>query len=445
MTIENHIPPGQDDPAIVPGPVDPHLLPEVAPPDHPAAMTLDPFGFVPDHISRIGGLGGDMPGPIERYAFHTAYVPLDEGFRVFIMAFDGLVATRGTIELSVHAMSPRPGALAHAIEVRQIPLRMLAEENDGRLSIAFEALDGVTYSLFGQIFDETDAHANGLAVDLWRRADLDAEQEQALAGRRTEFAATNVKPIARIVSGDRPMLANPVSQMGTVRQLAEPVYREWRGLLGLADDDDDGDGDGDDVQGWGQAYVMQALRRYGMLAAKARGLGFGVGASSLPAAMAAAGCTITATDPDDGGLDALRRTALIPDSTFDARVAFRTVAPGALPGDLTDFDFLWSLGMDARIGSPAATIAFIDDAMRCLKPGGVAVHVLRYDQATRGAAGQSAGPFRRQDMERLALALISRGHEIAQFKYEADDALSVPGPDGAVMAYGVIARAGVFA
>lgn len=382
-----------------------------------APIAIDPFGFVPGHISRIGGLGGDVPGPIESYAFHTAYVPLEEGHVAFVLAFDGLVATRGTLDLIVNAMSPRPGAVAHTIEVQQIPLRLLAAEYDGRATVHFEALAGLTYSLFGQISDETDAAAQALSIAVWRRAELDAELGVRIAAQRTEFTAPDVKPIARLVSAGQPLLAEPVSQMCTTQQLAEPVYREWADVLGLAGRAD--------AAGWAEVYVMQALRRYGVLQPGARGLGFAVGDSGMPAAVAALGCTVVATDATERGAMAA-----------GAALSFHRLDPGVVPLDLPPFDFVWSIGIDTQFGAPADVVRFGEEAMACLKPGGLAVHVFNYVPAD----GSRSGALRRADIERLGLGLISRGHEVAQFKYDAGDASLAA--DGGT-AYGVIARRGL--
>ncbi len=419
---------------------DPNLnadaVPDAPPGDAPPPpIPIDPFGFVPGHISRVAGLGGDLPGPFESYVFHTPYATLGEGHLAFVMTFEGLAATKGTLDLIVHAMSPRTGARAHPIEIQRIPLRLLEAEDGGRATIQFEALSGMTYSLFGQIFDDTDARADGLSIAVWQRSELRAESAERLAGRQTEFGAADLKPVARLVSGKRPSLAEPVSQMCTSRQLAEPPYREWLAALGLVDDRT--------VAGWGQAFVMQALRRYGVLLPRARGVGVVHGGGPLPAAMAAAGCNILATGMMEDGLAALRRPDLCDDATFDAHVAYRRMEPGGVAEDAGLFDFFWSMDWDGEPRVPAETMAHIDAAMAWLKPGGTAVHVVAYDPDPAAMPSADPGPLCRREMERVALALISRGHEVAQFKYDTADVVLERHGGRIATAFGIIVRHGL--
>ena len=154
--------------------------------------------------------------------------------------------------------------------------------------------------------------------------------------------------------------------------------------------------------------------------------------------MAAMGCTVLATDlaADDSraagwsstqqhsaNVEALRYPNLCPDDIFNERVSFRPVDMTAIPADLTDFDFTWSSCAYEHLGSIAAGLQFFEDSIRCLKPGGMAVHTTELN-LTSNDQTLDKGPtvlFRRKDFERLALRLISTGHEVAQIKFDSGD------------------------
>ena len=85
--------------------------------------------------------------------------------------------------------------------------------------------------------------------------------------------------------------------------------------------------------------------------------------------------------------------------------------------------------------------------MTCLRPGGVAVHTVAYDIAARGLVGDGGrdAPFGRPDIERLALNLISREHEVAQVRIDEDKALteSRAGSPSSRSIFGIIVRKAV--
>ena len=76
------------------------------------------------------------------------------------------------------------------------------------------------------------------------------------------------------------------------------------------------------------------------------------------------------------------------------------------------------------------------DTMACLKPDGLAVHLLRYSGeigtsaayhaatvdtgSEHDAADHDRGSYCRAEIERMALSLIADGHEVAQLKFDVD-------------------------
>lgn len=385
----------------------------------PEPLQLDPFGLIVGVGSRVIGLGGNAPSHDPDYVFHTPYVEAARGPAQFTVHFHGLTAKRGTLILRVHMLPGEEGATARMINSDRIQLNRLVKQG-GVTTIRFEGFRGVTYALMGTIIDDTDAAATALSVSLDRPAD-GVDRGKALAeARSTEYGRDAARQVVHLVSLDRPTLANPVSQFCTPAQLGEPAYAEWAARLRI-------DGVPDDAH-WRQIYVMQVLKRYAMLENGARGIGFGVDGGPLPAAIAALGPSVVATDPPatdaepDDAREELRRPAICDDAHFDQRVAFQRVDPAAIPDDLVNFDFLWSTGIADRIGTIADGLEFIEQSLDCLRPGALAVHAFAFSRVTR-ARHDPATLFRQGDVEQLALTLISRGHEVAQIKTGGDDSI----------------------
>lgn len=205
--------------------------------------------------------------------------------------------------------------------------------------------------------------------------------------------------------------------------IESPWLRHWCGRLGLAPLYH--------RKVWEDAWVAQMLWEAGMLAPGRRGLGFAVGTEALPALFAAEGAEILATDLAAGdakaevwrataqhaaGLEALYRPALLSRAEYDARVRFRPVDMNALPADLTEggYDFVWSVCAVEHLGSIEATLAFLLRAMRCLKPGGIAVHTTEYNLVAEGPTIETGTTVLLQDRHLAALAghVAAAGHAL---------------------------------
>ena len=181
---------------------------------------------------------------------------------------------------------------------------------------------------------------------------------------------------------------------------------------------------------WEYCFICSALEERGMLAPGRRGLGFAVGTEPLPAVFAALGCTIVASDlPGDDsrvalwspsaqwaeGLTALNARGHCEEQLFRERVSFRPVDMNAIPADLVGFDFTWSSCSFEHCGSIEQGLRFVREQMKCLVPGGVAVHTTELNLSS-DTSTLEAGPtviFRRSDIERLVGELRDAGHEVA--------------------------------
>jgi len=400
----------------------------IADSEAPGALELDPFGFHPAAASRIAGLGGTGPTSDPDYAFHTSYVEAAPGRAIFTVQFHGLQAKAGTLVLRVHMVSSEPGARARMVNSERIALNRLIASG-GEVRIQFEGFRDVSFALVGQIHGETDASAESVTITLDRPANPKAPAEYGAEAKGTAFGKTPLQPAPFLLSTAPPVLADPVTQIATGEQLREPVAGGW--LARLRPKGTSG------PEHWRKVYTLQALRRYGLLEQGAVGLGFERSPSGMPAALAALGTRVVAAFPTRPGAQqkpaALKRDlsdrAPCGKAVFDENVSVRIVPWRRLPPDLANFDFLWSSRVNEMLYSVAETARFVEDAMRCLRPGGLAVHTFGYDLAPSGRATPSTKRVMMQqgDIERIALLLVSRGHTVAQFKIDTSDPILTPG------------------
>lgn len=189
---------------------------------------------------------------------------------------------------------------------------------------------------------------------------------------------------------------------------------------------------------WELAYVLQAIYEHGHIREGARGLGFGCGVEPLPSYLAAHGVSITMTDlpPDEAteaGWSATNQHAadvsmafhphLVSPERFAEKVALRAVDMNAIPDDLVDYDFCWSICALEHLGSIERGLAFIENALGTLKPGGLSVHTTEFNISADGATVDNWPTvlFQRQHFEMLATRLRGQGHDVADFDYALGD------------------------
>lgn len=410
--------------------------------------TLNAFGFWPASASRIMGLGGKVVDPDPNYAFHSNYAEIGTGIVRCALRFERLEASVGLLTIRVNGLPPGPGARAETIRTWTASLRDLAE-GEGIAEVSFQASAGTRYAVLGHIYDETDARSHELEITLVTDIET-ASNEQRAATRKSIFGRRVFRRATRMFLPEAADLADPVCQACTPAQLDEPAYGRWIDEMKTARLRHRSQ--------WEAVYVLQALWRYGMLRPGARGLGFGVGATPLPAVMAAHGCTVVASDSP--GLDArarsieaLRFPEICADEVFDRQVSFRSVDMTNIPLDLAGFDFVWSAGAIEHLGSIEAGQTFFRNSMGCLTFGGLAVHTTTFNVSSNldTIDNEETVLFRKQDLEKVAVDLVSRGHYVAQFKYDlgkapierhADDELKRTVEDYVTTSFGIIARRG---
>ena len=394
----------------------------------PGALELDPFAFHPGAASRIKGLGGSDSPHNPEYAFHTPYVEAAVGVAHFTVRFHGLTAKKGTLVLRVHMIPLEPGAPTRLVNSERIAINRLMVLGS-EISIRFEGFRDVVFALVGTISGGTDAQAQGLTVTLDRPSDPTAQREYAAEAKSTLYGKTPLAPTSTLLSTSAPTLIDPVSQIATAAQLREPTAGGWMSRLRPKGNSA--------LEHWRKVYTLQVLRRYDMLEQGAIGLAFEPSPSGVPAALAAMRTNVVAVFPSRPGHPLnpetlkhdLRGRAPCDGALFEESVAVRVASWRRIPPELVNFDFVWSARANERLYSVAAAGQFVEDVMACLRPGGLAVHTMSYDLSPSGRSIPSSDRILLQqgDVERLALVLVSRGHEVAQFRFD---------PAGAILADG---------
>jgi hypothetical protein len=177
---------------------------------------------------------------------------------------------------------------------------------------------------------------------------------------------------------------------------------------------------------WELVFICQALEERGLLTFSKRGVGFAVGLEPLPAIFASRGCKVLATDKntDSGGdwqgqwashKSDLSRPQICDLSTFDENVNFQQLDMNKIRRSLTGFDFSWSCCALEHLGSLKRGFAFLMNQMRCLRPGGTAVHTLEFNLSSNSTTIAKGGTvaYRRSDVEEFVKLCHRKGHAVS--------------------------------
>lgn len=182
-----------------------------------------------------------------------------------------------------------------------------------------------------------------------------------------------------------------------------------------------------------------------MLARGRRGLGFAVGAEPLSSFFASCEVDVVATDaPPKKSLfgwmrkeqnvwlnsgqyaesaDAVFRPELVDKKVFQRKVLFRHADMRRLPDDLGEsgFDFLWSSCAFEHLGSIQAGLDFVENSLRFLKPGGLAIHTTEYNVSSNTKTIMKGGYviYRRKDLEELGFSVRKQNSYMEPLDFDA--------------------------
>ena len=392
-----------------------------------AVLKLKPFSFWPGKASLLSGEGGSEPVPVPGYAFHTQYVPSAGGRLNFGVHLPGLTGTRGQLILTINGLTDAGESVVP--KSVSVPIGKLVADG-GQFEMARMGQLGHSYALMGILTDDSDARAERIEISLTGGDSSHMLRARLDAARREFLATPGVGVLRNVIVSQRATLEQPISQMCTAAQLDEPVYIEWCRRMGEAPTRH--------RKQWEFAFILRALEYYGALRPDARGLGFGVGIEPLSSLFAAAGCWVTATDlaADDNraqvwsstdqlgaNLRQIHKPHLCDEERFFERVSYRAVDMNAIPEDLVDFDFTWSSCAYEHLGSIKAGLEFFENSLKCLKPGGIAVHTTELNLSSNNVTldHKNTVIFRRRDFEELAERLIAAGHEVMPITFDSGD------------------------
>lgn len=222
-----------------------------------------------------------------------------------------------------------------------------------------------------------------------------------------------------------PSLSLPVSQLCTAEQMLVPEYDYWCEAMHSPARFS--------RKQWEFVYILQVLEQSGMLAEGKRGLGFGCGREPLAGLFASRGCQILATDLDaitaheqgwaatmqhSASLEALYECArdFITREEFFDRVCFQSADMNQVPPEFAgQYDFVWSACALEHLGSLRHGMEFIKNSLRCLQPGGIAVHTTEFNLSSYDHTFESPGCslYRARDMLQLVAEMEEEGYEVA--------------------------------
>jgi SAM-dependent methyltransferase len=221
---------------------------------------------------------------------------------------------------------------------------------------------------------------------------------------------------------ESPSLAEPCSQTCTENQFAEPLYFELSEVLELKHR-------GLHRKAWEFVWIAAVLKKAALLREGNKGIGFGVGGEPLPAFFASHGVQVVATDAPPAAingqgwdvigqhavsLEPLKRPQMLDNGKFDRLVQFEPVDMNNIPPHLKNFDFCWSACCFEHLGSIELGLNFVEQSLKTLRPGGLAVHTTEFNLSSNEATLEipTLSLFRKRDIEALYGRLIAAGHKV---------------------------------
>lgn len=219
-----------------------------------------------------------------------------------------------------------------------------------------------------------------------------------------------------------PTLENPVSQVATANQLQSPIFQDWCQRLGLPNYPN--------RKTWEFVYICRVLELNGMIRPGKKGVGFGVGKDPMVAYFAKNGVDVLATDLDiniakqkgwvhtnqfSKSLDDLNENGITSDKNLRNHVTLQSVDMNSIPENIEGYDFTWSACAFEHLGSIQKGLEFVKNSIKCLKPGGIAVHTTEFNAHSNEETVESGATvlFRQKDIRKLESELALEGHNIS--------------------------------
>lgn len=189
---------------------------------------------------------------------------------------------------------------------------------------------------------------------------------------------------------------------------------------------------------WEWCFITDVLYEDGKLKPGNSGLGFAVGREPLVAYFASMGVSILASDLDveraanagwvgsnehAASLEILNERNICPKEVFADMVRFQEIDMNNFRVDeLGKFDFVWSSCAFEHLGSLEHGLKYVENAMDCVKPGGLAVHTTEFNVGSNEVTHSEGGTviYRRRDIDDLIRRLRKQGHKV-RIRYNLGD------------------------
>ncbi|TYQ26253.1 class I SAM-dependent methyltransferase [Pseudanabaena sp. UWO310] len=187
---------------------------------------------------------------------------------------------------------------------------------------------------------------------------------------------------------------------------------------------------------WELCYVPQAIYNHFGDKQELTGIGFGCGQEPLPSLFASMGWQITVTDlhPDKvkglGWMETGQHTnmleqvffsTIVDKETFTQNVRLKYVDMNEIPENLHDsYDFCWSICALEHLGSINNGLNFIENSLKVLKSGGIAVHTTEYNYTNEPETidNWSTVIFQDRHFKDIYNRLVSEGHKVATLNFD---------------------------
>jgi len=219
----------------------------------------------------------------------------------------------------------------------------------------------------------------------------------------------------------QPALWNLKSKPTTQEDVESPWFRYWCDELKIAPIYH--------RKLWEFAFLLQSFHENRKLQAGLSGIGFGCGEEPMASYFASKGIDVLVTDLEPekvqsagwvktgqhaSGLDNVFHPKLCTRDQFDRHVRHAFVDMNSIPAAYDgQFDFCWSICAMEHLGSLEKGLAFVENSLKTLKPGGIAIHTTEYnylsDQVT--IDNWPTVLFLRKHFEDLARRVAASGHQ----------------------------------
>ncbi len=189
---------------------------------------------------------------------------------------------------------------------------------------------------------------------------------------------------------------------------------------------------------WEFAFLLQILHEHNLLTKDISGIGFGCGQEPLASFFASKQMQVTVSDlsleqvvgkgwAETGQHATAKDQAYYPDivdkETFDRNVSHKYIDMNKIPEFSEKFDFCWSVCAMEHLGSIEKGLAFVENSLSTLRPGGIAIHTTEFNYLSEEKTIDNWPTvlFRKKDFLELSKRLDKSGHKLLDPDFNVGD------------------------